>query len=110
MKVNFTGGFSGHSYDQEQYFGGNKEGFPMEVTTARHGRGKSTAKATGGERASKARVSKAEVEMAGVKAARARAVEKTAVAERGKRSTTTPFVKALVKAGIASPRAMQSRV
>jgi hypothetical protein len=24
--VNFTGGFSGHSYDQEQDFGGNKEG------------------------------------------------------------------------------------
>jgi hypothetical protein len=25
--VNFTGGFSGHSYDQEQDFDGNKAGF-----------------------------------------------------------------------------------
>ena len=25
--MKFTGGFSGHSYDQEQDFGGNKEGF-----------------------------------------------------------------------------------
>jgi hypothetical protein len=27
VNVNFTGGFSGHSYDQEQDFDGNKAGF-----------------------------------------------------------------------------------
>ena len=30
VKVNFTGGFSGHSYDQDPEFGGNKEGFSNE--------------------------------------------------------------------------------
>jgi hypothetical protein len=111
VKVNFTGGFSGHSYTtRSKISAATRKAFPMEATTAHHGRGKSTAKATGGERASKARASKAKVEMAGAKAAsRARAVENTTVAERGNRSTTAPFVQALIKARIASPR-MQSRM
>jgi hypothetical protein len=82
----------------------------MEATTAHHGRGKSTAEATGAERVSKARVSKAKVEIETAETARARAVEKAAVAEMGKRSTAAPLARALVKAEVASPHAMQARV
>ena len=66
VKVNFTGGFSGHSYTtRSKISAATRKDFPMEATTAHHGRGKSTARVTGVERVSKARVSKETVEMAG---------------------------------------------
>jgi hypothetical protein len=104
--VDFTGGFSGHSYDQEQDFDGNKAGFSNGGdNTAHHGRGKSTAKATGAKRVSKARACKAKVEMARAETARARVVEKAVVAELGKRSTAAPLAE---KTKVASPHTTQA--
>jgi hypothetical protein len=47
VKVNFTGGFSGHSYDQEQDFDGNKAGFPNVGDNSTPWKSRNTAEATG---------------------------------------------------------------